>query len=499
MKNMFKKTAAICIFAGLLTTAANAAELSQLKASDAERIEKALNIKITDAVEDIENKMPYHYNYEGVASVLNQIGILRGNGTDFMLDQIPDRIQACVMVVRMRGEEAQALAAYEAGEITCPFTDITDAQAWAKPYLAWLYDKKITLGVGDGKFGNSDCTAQMYTTFMLRALGYEDVAAEGETADFSFDDALTFAEEKALWDDILDNEDTFHRGIMAAVTYQTLTANIKSNDTGSSRLLDSLTEANAVDADAAQEMLEQINLLEQTRAIMKHAETPAETIKKFSFDFKYEKTRGNKELNPIHTEDITKVTCSVNGTLDGNRIEKITAAGTLYTERFADFISEDVVELLEDGTRSARLEKFITAPVELLLEDGNSYIKIEDQKVSIADMEMLNPEPFCSVLKNMPYYAISAVDFVTEEDGSMTVVYDLSDYLVSQVEKAFAPVYWGDGEGDSDVSGVFMQVHLNADGTVNEIEYRIQQDYYSFFGYVGSSRWSIITISNIKV
>ena len=96
------------------------------------------------------------YSYDGIADQLYSIKVLLGDGVNFNLDQIPDRQQACVMVVRMRGEEAAALAAYEAGEITCPFTDITDE--WVKPYLAWLYDKEIVLGTGEGKFGNSTCT-----------------------------------------------------------------------------------------------------------------------------------------------------------------------------------------------------------------------------------------------------------------------------------------------------------------------------------------------------
>ena len=74
--------------------------------------------------------------YAEAVDVLSTLGVIAGDGTNFNLDDLPDRQQASVMVVRMRGEEAEAVAAYEAGEITFPFSDVDN---WAKPYVAWLY------------------------------------------------------------------------------------------------------------------------------------------------------------------------------------------------------------------------------------------------------------------------------------------------------------------------------------------------------------------------
>lgn len=456
MKNMFKKTAAICIFAGLLTTAASAADVSQLDGSISEPIENAPITTMTGTFENIGTKMLY--NYEGVASVLNQIGILRGNGTDFMLDQIPDRIQACVMVVRMRGEEAQALAAYEAGEITCPFTDITDAQAWAKPYLAWLYDKKITLGVGDGKFGNSDCTAQMYTTFMLRALGYEDVVAEGESADFSFDNALTFAGEKALWNGMLDQEEAFHRGVMAAVTYQTLTANVKSDDTVSVRLLESLAEANAVDADAAQALLDQINTLDQMN--IKCEKALPNDIRRISCDMNISVTGAAAEADSIaditaavpETVFQTSITASLSAIFDEDLLEKLSVSGSINQEIFGSTI---------------------LAPIGMWIKDDIYYIQFGNEKVYYyQDMNIMD-SAFGDVLEIMPYYAITAVDVVTDETGKMTVTYDFSDYLMYYVLDQFDTSYYSDE--DIRTPSVVMSIVFNADGTVDQIEYILQQ------------------------
>ena len=180
------------------------------------------------------------------AGALSAINIFRGDGTSFNLDGIPDRVQAAIMVVRMRGEEQMALDAYQRGEITNPFTDVTED--WAAPYVAWLYDRGITLGIGGGQFGRGTCSPAEYATFMLRALGYADT---GEVTDFSWENAVSFAKEKGIYLDAFDR-DTFDRGTMANITYLTLAADVKETDKS---LLLTLTESGAVDQLAAKELL----------------------------------------------------------------------------------------------------------------------------------------------------------------------------------------------------------------------------------------------------
>ena len=189
---------------------------------------------------------------ETVASELYTVGILRGDGKNFNLGDIPDRLQACVMVVRMRGEEEQALAAYKSGKVKCPFTDVTKEQDWAKPYIAWLYDKGITNGIGDNKFGNGPCTAQMYAAFMLRALGYKDTAPNGGKTDFAFDDAISFAQKKKIGNSTLLSKN-FDRGNMASVTYLTLAADVKGSNI---ILLQQLVNAGAIKKDTAKALLD---------------------------------------------------------------------------------------------------------------------------------------------------------------------------------------------------------------------------------------------------
>ena len=149
------------------------------------------------------------------------------------------------MLVRLYGAEDEARTAYDAGEITMPFTDVG---ATAAPYVAWLYDQGIVNGTSATTFGTGACSAQNYVVFLLRALGYED------GTDFAYADALTFAQEKGFYDPLMFSG-TFLRDDLAAVTYQALGTDLKD---GSTYLLKSLIDSGAVDAQAAAPMTEKI-------------------------------------------------------------------------------------------------------------------------------------------------------------------------------------------------------------------------------------------------
>ena len=94
------------------------------------------------------------------------------------------------MLVRLLGaeEEAQAL------EYTAPYTDL---EGWEAPYVQYLYDNGLTNGTSATTFEpEGQCSAQMYTTVLLRALGYSD-AADG---DFTYADAVDFGTSIGLVD-----------------------------------------------------------------------------------------------------------------------------------------------------------------------------------------------------------------------------------------------------------------------------------------------------------
>ena len=63
-------------------------------------------------------------DFDAAAEDLSGIGVFRGTAGGFELDRAPTRSEAAIMLVRLYGAEEEAQAAYAAGEITMPFTDV---------------------------------------------------------------------------------------------------------------------------------------------------------------------------------------------------------------------------------------------------------------------------------------------------------------------------------------------------------------------------------------
>ena len=185
-------------------------------------------------------------DFDSAAEDLSAIGLFRGTEKGFDLDRAPTRSEAAIMLVRLYGAEDAAKAAYDAGEISHPFTDVS---AFTSPYVAWLYTNGITNGFTATTYASQrPCAAQNYAAFLLRALGYQD------GKDFAYADTLTFAQEKGFYEPTLFTG-TFLRDDLAALTYQALAADLAD---GSTYLLSSLISSGAVDAKAAQPMTEKI-------------------------------------------------------------------------------------------------------------------------------------------------------------------------------------------------------------------------------------------------
>ena len=114
-------------------------------------------------------------DYDAVAGDLSAIGMFRGTASGFELDRAPKRSEAAIMLVRLYGTEEEAKAAYDAGQISHPFTDVSD---FTSPYVAWLYNKGITKGATATTFGSAGpCSAKMYCAFLLFSFVYDDVVA----------------------------------------------------------------------------------------------------------------------------------------------------------------------------------------------------------------------------------------------------------------------------------------------------------------------------------
>ncbi len=153
-------------------------------------------------------------SYDSNAQELKTMGMFKGTEAGLDLDRAPTRTEAAVMLVRLLGAEATANTQYGAGTISHPFTDVP---AWAAPYVAWLYQNKLANGLSSKLFGADEkCSTEMCCTFVLRSLGYSDAGG-----DFTYSDALAFAEEIGLYSSDLE-ADTFLRDHAVAISYQAL-------------------------------------------------------------------------------------------------------------------------------------------------------------------------------------------------------------------------------------------------------------------------------------
>ena len=128
---------------------------------------------------------------EQLAETLKTLGLFVGSDRGFELDRAPTRVEEVVMLIRLLGKELEALG----GSWTHPFTDVP---AWADKYIGYAYENSLAGGIGGGKFGtDTPATAQMFATFVLRALGYNDSPLKGDV-DFTYAEAIDFAMSKGL-------------------------------------------------------------------------------------------------------------------------------------------------------------------------------------------------------------------------------------------------------------------------------------------------------------
>ena len=176
-------------------------------------------------------------DFTGCADQLQALGLFRGSEQGYELDRAPTRAEAAVMLVRLLGEEQDALAL----EYDAPFTDL---DSWQQPYVQYLYDNGLTTGVSETAFAPEEpCSAQMYAAFVLRALGYTEAGG-----DFTYDSVLDFAGQAGLYDPAAIDPADFLRDDVAAASYTALSLPVKGSG---QTLLDRLVEDGAVDAQAA--------------------------------------------------------------------------------------------------------------------------------------------------------------------------------------------------------------------------------------------------------
>jgi hypothetical protein len=170
---------------------------------------------------------------------LKTLGLFQGVGTNpdgsvnFDLARAPSRTEALVMRIRLLGKDAEA----NGGSWKHPFTDVP---GWANEEVGYAYEKGLTKGSSATEFGVGTASAQMYLTFVLRALGYSD-AAGGQ---FTWDKPEELARSAGILPEGVHPED-FLRADVVLISAAALSAKRKdSRET----LLDKLIADGAVSA-----------------------------------------------------------------------------------------------------------------------------------------------------------------------------------------------------------------------------------------------------------
>ena len=176
-------------------------------------------------------------SFTHLADQLNSLGLFEGTGSGYDLERAPKRGEALTMMLRLYGLDDQA----RASKADHPFSDVAGADNWLTPYVSYAYENGYTTGTSATTFSPDDlCSAQMYVTFVLRALGYSD-----KDGDFTYDESLDFGAEVGIVDALLSSGE-FLRDQMVAVSYLALMTAPKGGAYDS--LLDKLVADGAVGA-----------------------------------------------------------------------------------------------------------------------------------------------------------------------------------------------------------------------------------------------------------
>ncbi len=194
-------------------------------------------IKITSAsakiniIGDFSVSNPYETKYGSYANALHSLGLFLGTTNGYELNRSATRTEALVMLIRLLGEEDEALA-YEG---THPFTDVA---SWATKYVAYAYNKGYTNGISATEFGANNTVRDIdYYTFVLRALKYED------NVDFTWQTSLDKALEIGL---VSESDANFFRDFIVYVSYNALNLNMKGSE---SKLSDFLIQNSVMTAE----------------------------------------------------------------------------------------------------------------------------------------------------------------------------------------------------------------------------------------------------------
>lgn len=335
-------------------------------------------------------------SFDTCADKLKALDLFQGTGESYALDRAPTRAEAAVMLVRLLGQENAA----KQSTYTAPFTDLTD---WQKPYVQYLYDHQLTTGSGNNTFNPDEaCSAQMYTTFLLRALGYQD----SNNTDFSYANALSFAEEKGLIDFLNCDTDNFLRDHVAAMSLTALHMPVKGEE---ENLLNQLISSGAVSEEKAGDLKQLFNTYD---AYMKAAQNSAAMTKG---DFTVNIDMSAKVMG----QTMLSVKMPVNMKMDVNP-ENLADMQIIMTGN----MNMEISPVLTGG---ATEDNTLSAPIASYFKDGNYYMNVMDQKMKMAFPmeEMLSQIGDINMMSAKQEMPLSLLKDITKTNDTFTLHYNM--------------------------------------------------------------------------
>ncbi|MGN1008771.1 MAG: S-layer homology domain-containing protein, partial [Butyricicoccus sp.] len=353
-------------------------------------------------------------NFTNCADALNQMGLFSGTDKGYELDREPTRAEAAVMLVRLLGGEKEATAK----NYTTPFTDVP---SWAAPYVGWLYENGLTAGATETTFGTTGkCTAQMYSTFLLRSLGYQDT---GASPDFQYANAIQFAEEKGVADYANCDTDNFLRDNVVAMSYTALATQPK--DGQHATLLDQLTASGAVDSTKSASAKTTFAAYNEYAALSEKMQNVTDMAMTMKADVDVK--MNNTALMTMN------MNMDIKAKMDLNKLDNSKLAMTGKTTMKID---PSLVESGESTTQTMDMAAYYTA--------GNYYVKSGDEKIKMAmsfddmmsgmNLDMMKGEPLCmfkSIAKN--------------SDGSFSISY-APEFMNSMISDILSQTGMASGE-----------------------------------------------------
>lgn len=352
-------------------------------------------------------------DFTNCADVLNQMGLFKGTETGYELDRSPTRGEAATMLVRLLGKETEALEK----NYQTPFTDVPD---WAKPYVGWLYENKLTNGTSDTTYSTSSaCTAQMYSTFLLRTLGYSDTAAN---PDFTYNNAIDFAKQKGVVDMANCDEDNFLRDHVVAMSYTTLATEPK--DAKYDNLLDKLVADGAIDSTKAKPFQDKFDIYDEyAELVEKNA-----NITNMDADIKMDMS--------VKMNNASVITMNMNSNVKTNmNLEQFDKSKFLVTGDTKIVVDSSILGSATGENSDETIETKINA----YYADGMYYVSGDGQKIKMPMSfdQMLESLDMQTLTKREP---ISSIDTLSKDtNGTYNVSYSAS-YLNSAVDSLLVQI-----------------------------------------------------------